>query len=379
MAITSNNPGTHHSSVRRFSDPTSSTPRGRASVKVSYSYSNTTGKTIVVANRTGLKFEIKSSLGEKKEFVVTMEIGFDNEVKKYLAGVLSAVDESSSEALQVFRDAFAQTIQPEPISRAYNYVSLEFPIDVNELEKYGGVLYLHDVDVCIGFANLTDEVIHPESMEGIKARIAYSDAEALGGRSMPFVIDLVDNEHVLEVCFMNIAGNVYPVFPISDTSRKSGVYLTAPKSVEAPEGVRKGELVVTYSKDIESFGIYGTFAKAKANGDISRQMELKKIEFDARVLEQKHENEILKAAAEQDRIQFERRERELLAEHEARKRERDEAMASLEHMREIERAKAKDIFEDRSYARKDSSETIKFIPAIVVGLGAIFAACASIF
>jgi len=136
---------------------------------------------------------------------------------------------------------------------------------------------------------------------------------------------------------------------------------------------------VTYSKDIESFGIYGTFAKAKANGDISRQMELKKIEFDARVLEQKHENEILKAAAEQDRIQFERRERELLAEHEARKRERDEAMASLEHMREIERAKAKDIFEDRSYARKDSSETIKFIPAIVVGLGAIFAACASIF
>lgn len=67
------------------------------------------------------------------------------------------------------------------------------------------------------------------------------------------------------------------------------------------------------------------------------------------------------------------------SEHEARDRELKELKDKLEFDRDIYRQRVKDHYEDKSYVRKESSEAVKFIPGIIVGIGAIFMAMRSIF
>ncbi|MNI31544.1 hypothetical protein D3C73_854310 [compost metagenome] len=51
-----------------------------------------------------------------------------------------------------------------------------------------------------------------------------------------------------------------------------------------------------------------------------------------------------------------------------------EEQTRVEHLRSIAALERKDHYEERSYARKDSSEFLKWVPAIATGLAAIFLA-----
>ncbi len=52
----------------------------------------------------------------------------------------------------------------------------------------------------------------------------------------------------------------------------------------------------------------------------------------------------------------------------------EEQREAADHAMKMERERAKSFYEDRSYDRKDSHEVLKFLPSIIVGIGAIFMA-----
>jgi hypothetical protein len=92
-------------------------------------------------------------------------------------------------------------------------------------------------------------------------------------------------------------------------------------------------------------------------------------------------NLILKRELENSKLQAQRQQQD----YEARKieldREREEwrirkDREDLERKAEYERMR--DFYEYRSYQRKDTNEMLKYIPTLIVGLGAVFVAVKSV-
>jgi hypothetical protein len=109
-------------------------------------------------------------------------------------------------------------------------------------------------------------------------------------------------------------------------------------------------------------------------GDVS---QAKKEEL----LNLEHQIQVEKAELARERQQHEKemldKEKALKEAEEARDRNArviDEMRSEQEHRQKLERERVKDYYEDRSYERKDSNETLKFLPTLILGIGAAVAA-----
>ena len=59
------------------------------------------------------------------------------------------------------------------------------------------------------------------------------------------------------------------------------------------------------------------------------------------------------------------------------RREAEAKQLKLEEEAEKRRVEMKDLYEERSQRRKDSGESLKFLPNLIIGLGAVFLAIRS--
>lgn len=113
------------------------------------------------------------------------------------------------------------------------------------------------------------------------------------------------------------------------------------------------------------------------------EMERRRSEEKQRQEYEKHKRERqaeeFKLEIERERNEEDRRRKHEIAEHEKRIEHLKEQYAELEHQRKVETLKHKEDYERRSYNRKESSEIVKFIPALITGIFAVAMAAMKIF
>lgn len=271
--------------------------------------------------------------------------------------------------------------------------TINYSITGEQLDNSGGSIYLTNLDMVISTMQGQYVPRHPFNLDGIRNKLIADEETINTIGSFGYAVQIIDNEGIYGKRYININREVYEITPIKDVTRLSGVYHARTSSVSM-QGVVGQPVAVYYTFD-EAEGALGFFKsqeEAAILGDLSveRKRELEELAGELRLEELKLKNEriarerefdILKNAASAERLRDEEerrvREQKWVAE-EALITERlvklKAELAQVEHLRNVESLSRKDHYEERSYGRKDSSETLKWIPGLIAGVAALFLA-----
>ena len=351
-------------------------------VTITYEYFNTLGFPISVCCRNGIRFVIphKQSFGEQA-FIVRVTISISKIAKDSALNFLSTVNESSSQELQLLKESFNNTETVFSTNYKPLDLTVDYPVTLQELEALGGSIYIYDADVFISDKNINDCQPHPYSEDGRKLGLAAAAPADLNSANFVFCIDLIDNEGVLGSRFMNINGEVYRIQSKRDSSRRSGAYLTTNRPSKG-EHTTNDVIVQYYQYDeetLENIGLYGSYSAALTQGDLvsARKEEILRLEHESSLLKinyqrlkQEYETEVANRQKEQSLWEIER---------DKHKREIEDARAREEHLLAMQKLREKEKYEERSMQRKDDSEVLKYIPTVMVGIGALVIALKSVF
>ena len=267
----------------------------------------------------------------------------------------------------------------------YNEFTTEIEI------KKGIKTYVDTEDVLICFninKNFTNNK-HPLSLETYTIEKMREYFKSVNGVSINF--EIVDNDNFVSHRYLNLTGDVYELVPVADKTRKNGVYVT----VVDHHKKTNNEPVTYYTLEAagEKIGLAKTIEEALTKGNSKELLELSILEAKEKIAEKEIELSRFKQESE-FKITEQRR---ILAETEAElkkvKLETDIIKASYD--KELTELKSKlesktllekseydtrarerdDYYDSRSHSRKDTSELLKIVPAVisVVALGfAIF-------
>lgn len=338
-------------------------------IEYKVNYYNNTSQPIAVGWRNGLKFLVypERSL-QQNDFIVRITIQIRSlKVKTDIRDVLSVVDENSSRELQLLKQQLANQLET---SHGGATLALDYRFTLDQLREFGGTVYLHEVDQLISIGSLEELCPHPFSEEGRHLALLDVDEGENSQYGLSYGVKIVDNQARYGDRFMNVGGKVFRIAPVQDSSQRCGIYVTSNSLAVAGETENTSELVRRYDFEQEQqIGLYRSIEQALALGDLAttRKEELAKAEhnlaqtrLEMQTAKLRHDEEMHEKEVELTRLQKEIDREKKLNE-------------LLQQERERQQMVAKDYYEERSHARKDASEGLKVLPAVIVGIGALIA------
>lgn len=365
-------------------------------VNFRYSFHNNTGNAIAVSTRAGMKFTVPSiNQAGPSNFVIRVEVLIESSSKPDLQQTLGQVGQHSEEGLRAIRDAFMR----EVAERRGGQITLvlEYTLTAADLNARGGHLYHHESDYALSMGRAEYAPAHPYSTEGLMDNILKQEGECLDNLSFHHSIRLVDNEGCHKEKFIRIGNHVYGVKPITDPNLVSGLYIVSNRSKVGSKLDVPGSELTRYElspESLKSFGLFDSYLMAKqyeSEAKAAHEQRIAELERDAQLA--KGEN----AAGKERLVRLEQEIREAearrtdernLHEDEIKRieRQRDADRADLKYWREraehamsMDRMRGKDEYEERSSRRKDTSDMLKNLPAIILGLGGLIAIIKSLF
>lgn len=217
--------------------------------------------------------------------------------------------------------------------------------------------------------------IHPESPEG---KLIGDHTDYVKARPNGFLIEIVDNENIIKERFTFACNQVLRIPTTVDPLRTSGVWVSEVRDIG--QTVSRTETNrYTFEEAQTKFGLYPTVEEAQTSGNPEM---ISKVAFQ----ENQRVIESLKQGTEQLRAQYAAEELERKQQFQAIELElkhkvtgleneaRERAAEMLKMKDELEKRKLvrDDYYDSRSSDRKDTSELIKFIPAVFLGfIGAL--------
>lgn len=359
----------------------------KSPVQITESYFNHTRENLTIVKRNGLIVPLPSNhqFGFDEKLGIRIEFRVTNAALTEIKKQLNLLDDQDDEALKVLRNAVENTKYNPQVGHVQ--ITLEYPLTLAELKKYGGTVYYAELDVVISTSPASTVVAHPYSERGRRENVATAVLADKHEEAFGYSVFIVDNHRQYGPRFLNISGKVYRVSPMCDPTQKDGVYVTSSKPTDG-DLFTPGSEVLYYSFEAaeEGVGLYRTYDEALNLGDLSsaKREDLARIEQENLVL-QKHVT-LMKSQGSEIQAKHEREMHELQAFHArerlAMERERaefEEAQRKQEAETERRRIEMKDHYETRSLQRKDTSEIVKVLPAIVVGVGVVATALFKIF
>jgi hypothetical protein len=261
-------------------------------------------------------------------------------------------DDASNE-LKAFRDAFSYHIGRNRWQGAV--ITLDYPLSINTLREYGGSVYYQELDVVVSLEAFENVPPHPASDEGKNIQLTNIEQQE---DAFLYSVDIVDNLAVLSERYLNINGKVYKVTPKIDLNRQDGIYITSNRPAVNARTENDREVSYYPLSKVEELGLYRTLDEANACGDIvtARKQELADMEHQVAVMKKQ-----LQQMEHQHKLELANKEQELA------RLEGELKSASMKLQQ------TKDYYDARSYERKDQSEALKFLPTLLVGVGALFA------
>jgi hypothetical protein len=334
-------------------------------------YVNNLSVDVTVVLRSGLRFRLEPVPNmSSNRLIIRTTVTVDQTVRNDVERVLSTVNEHSTAEMQAMRNAFVQQNQGNTYRGAT--MILDYPLSFDELRSYGGSIYHKELDCVVSLRGLDEAPLHPHSEAGIRSQTVIGSPVEHGGPSFAYAVEIVDNFGREGPRYMNMSGQIYKITPKKDPERRDGIYIVTNKP-NTGDIDTDGVICNThypFSLAESDLGLYKSYSEALNLGDIStaRKEELANLEHTNRVLaaemqglRQQHEREMIEQQNNLKRLELERDRLSL-------------TIAEQEQKMARERLELKDHYEKLSYERKDSSEILKVLPSIVVGIGAIFMA-----
>lgn len=349
--------------------------------------------TVIFRNNVPATFEHRASgFNSVHSFSVRMDYNFRTNARIVNAINLLQMQVDNGTALNE-----EQEIVYQSLSRAwknhptltYHKVSLEWKYSIDTIKNLQ-YLYCPAVDllICHGANNI--KYPHPYSIEGL-ATIGY--LEQCQNNPVPGVqIEIIDNENAGVEHYVFTAKRLLRMANKRDTSRLSGVYATFAEDKDGRTVVETKHY--TFEEAQEALGVYNNQEAAITNGNpeliakrLSDQSEalVNSLKRDNAVLKEQHSmNETVRqreidAMAHQYQVEtLEYKQRSLRLEAQLEEQQRITASIKAEadrlsavaaqnkHVLEMRKYERADHYDERSSARKDSSELVKYGPALLL-------------
>ena len=350
-------------------------------LEITTSYLNYTGEELIVALRSGLVIDIPITYNfGKREFVICVTMTFSEEIKDSLLNRLNNVSEHSSNELKVIRDYIASE-RFKRVGGKYQ-INIEYPIDYKEHIEARSMLYITDADIVIAKKQYENIVGHPYSETSV-IRNTFTNRKPTVDDMFLMDIEVNDTSGKYPYIYLRHGIEIYNIKTICNRMKKDGIYLNI-------SGEQGRMLYIDFSDDMLKYGFYKTYAEASELGDSllenKQKQELIKLEHELK--QQRVQNERMSSELKAENMRLENQLNEERIKHDKEKLERERA--HQEELRRIEleeqrrklddysrKQRVSDYYEERSYQRKDSSEWLKAMPTLLVGLGGLFMAMKS--
>lgn len=331
------------------------------------SYINRTHREVVICERSNLKLVIPPtpSFGKEQEIVIRVEYWIHEEKVKINTELLLDRLQLVGDHLKIFRNAFSCNQTSGSHFRGVNFL-VEYPIHHHVLEDYGGSVYFKEIDTVIAVGDRHDCPDHPFSYEAEMLGTSTVDSDnPVYGLNIDIYINDPKNKYGER--FVNLFGKVYCVRTIKLNDRREGIYLN--KVING-----KSHSVFYAFDDTENeIALYRVEDEALSAGHVD-------IVLKRNLAELEHSNLLLKKELDQSKIMLQQREIDIAAGKMELEKEKEEWKARKEREdleRKMEYERMRDMYERRSYERKDRSELLKHIPTLLVGLSTVFLAIKS--
>lgn len=316
---------------------------------------------ISVAGRDGIPIRIRRS-GSRAN---TVEI-----VKTIIVSNDCSIDPENiyiTQGLNVKeREAYTKAIEFAETSGTYRgrKIQVTYTLKREELVRVEGGFYLAELDLTLSVQPedvVNPGAIHPASCVATRYKLFDSMICVNHPNQFGFGMYIISNDQRYGDRYINVQGDVYRIPSIINNSLRNGVYVCRSSPIYGNEkaGIPK-ETYYEYSEADDQLDIYLSPEDARLHGnskeqfqrDMKRQEEELKLElFNAKKELQKTEHEHAK----------------YLAEIETAKARRDQINKELDEMREREKQERKDYYDERNQHRKDQSDLVKYIPAMITG------------
>lgn len=332
--------------------------------EIAKSYRNYLSYPIVITDRNNLSVMIPSqrqhSQQEDKELHIDILIKHSADVIFDYTHILDDVDDTSPAELQLIK----QVVKNHRVSVKYgrNYISFSYRVDDRLLQRNDYSVYLDQVDTVVSRDGYHQHMVHPYSQIG--------QALILNQRSDMFHYRILINDPHFKFGdrYININGQVYPVYRTTDNSVKPGVYVYTDKTV-----------CYTFEEADTKLKLFNTETLAKNLGipeeHVKAQIEQQTLQYRKESLDKEQQLAELKNQHSVEELERKRQHEQLKLE--LTQRESDYKKLELEYKRltAIENQRLQELkheLEMRSANRKDTSEFMKWLPALIGGAAALF-------
>lgn len=351
-------------------------------------YINYTFQPIYVMQRSGLAFTVENKPNRlTNHFLIRTEYTIPSLAFNELIVLLSKeINKLEHPDLFAMKELFFLSYESITSQHCGMKIAVDTIVTHEELKKKD-ILYIYNHDILLSITPYNQEICHPFNSYDM-LRIRYNEIIKPTGTN--FTVEIVDNENILGDRYFYAADRLFKVMPFRDNTRVSGVYFIVNDYTLKEPNVET--IFYDISEAEKSLGLYKTKESALTCGDtkLARQEEVARLVHESSLnkieitqLQQTHAFEIEKIKAkaiEKDNerklelLEFEaamkRHETEnrlIEAAHLREKQAMEKEAQILKHAYDQRKLYTEDYFDQRSYRRKDTSETIKTIGIIVAG------------
>ncbi len=332
-------------------------------VEKKITFINRTHREVVICERSNLKLVIPPtpSFGKEQEVIIRVEYWIHEEKVKFNTELLLDRLRLVGDHLKIFRNAFSCYQTQGPQFRGIKFC-VEYPIGQGVLDDYGGSIYFKEIDTVIALGDRGECPDHPFSYEAemLGTSVAMSMEQPKYGLNIDIYIN--DPRSKYGERYVNVFGKVYCVRTVKLQDRREGIYLSKVVNGKAHN------VFFAFDEAEKEISLFRVEDEALTNGHVEIVLKRNLAELEQNNLILKKQLEEIKLSNQIQQQEFDEREMKLdreMKEWQAKKDKED-----LD--RKIEYDRMKEFYERRSYERKDRSEALKYIPTLIVGLGALF-------
>lgn len=345
---------------------------------------------IVVVDRSGFRHTVPSTYSAFDptfSIHVMMRIRHQsvNEVRKFL----SFISTDNNQELKIIKEIILD--QNEQRFYAGLSVCICHRVTLEEIKDNNGSIYINSKDIVLSSASLINAPAHPYAEDTISDNFFMGTNNLDQELGCPTTkIEIVDNNLIIGERFVLVLGAVRKIIPKTDIKRDSGVYVT---TLEPNVVNDSGYSIITKRYELDemesSLLIFRTKDLAISSGDAAGVRKEELIRMD-------HANNLLKQEFIKQKQEFDFKLHELQSEKSIETLELEKENITLkrqndrlEHEREIDKAERKDYYdrisqerkdyyEKTSQGRKESLDIMKFLPAAIMAMGAIYMALSKV-
>lgn len=349
-------------------------------VSIHTKFLNYSGRPITLGFRNGVVMDVPSRQSRTSQaFVIREEMYLSDNIKHSVRDRLISHEGPKSQDLRAFEDLFLRSYRDQTHSVAMKYDYEVTPLTMND---NGGTLYLVEKDIIL--STRRDNIpLHPFCYEAMTRQ--PKGTRTLGENGL--AVEIIDNREMIGPRYMRLLGKVVRIDTVKNALRRDGVYLKYRGFMDDAQGPVQDIIDYIPPEAMpEAKWLYRTYAEARTapEHEVELSYELKHLDLQGKKTQAEANNR--KAEQEKENLELAQRNIRLQQQLEDEERrtkhfenELSRRYAREDHETKIEQLRTKDLYEERSTIRKDSSEMWKFIPTVLMGAGAAIVALKGLF